>query len=324
MTTESAFIELLRSIATDPAARGLNDDAAVIKIGTDTLIITHDMMVEGVHWLHDANPADVAWKLVATNLSDLAAKGARPVGVMLGYMLANDDWDAAFANGLGDALAHYEVPLLGGDTTKAIGNLDARCVAMTALGLATTAIIPARNGAQSGDALYVVGALGDAKAGYELARQGIAEPASLLSAFNRPTALVSAGQVLAPLVHAMMDVSDGLLIDAQRMAAASGLAINIDLSAIALSVEFVAQHGDTRESRIDAATWGDDYALLFAGPADAIWPVDAVAIGQFSHRLEQGSRSEQGLEQGPEQGLSLHHDGEAIALPDRLGFEHSC
>ncbi len=295
-------------MVTDPGARGLEDDAAVIAIGSEKLIITHDMMVEGVHWLHDANPADVAWKLLATNLSDLAAKGARPIGVMLGYMLGSDDWDAAFAAGLNDALVHYDVPLLGGDTTKAIGKLDARSVGMTALGLATTAIIPARNGAKSGDALYIVGALGDAKAGYDLARRGITEPASLLSAFNRPVALVSVGQALAPLVHAMMDVSDGLLIDAQRMARASGLELNINLDAIDLSDAYIAAHGDDISSRIAAATWGDDYALLFAGPANAIWPVDAIAIGQFSRG----------------QGLTLHHDGEAIALPDRLGFEHSC
>lgn len=306
----------MRGIATDPVARGLHDDAAVIAIGSENLIVTHDMMVEGVHWMHDANPADVAWKLVATNLSDLAAKGARPVGVMLGYMLGNDDWDAAFARGLKDALAHYQVPLLGGDTTKAIGNLDARSIGMTALGLATTAIIPARNGAQDGDILYVVGALGDAKAGYELAQIGIAEPASLLSAFNRPVALVSAGQALAPLAHAMMDVSDGLLIDAQRMAMASGLSLNIELDKITLSDAYVAAHGDDLSSRIGAATWGDDYALLFAGPADIVWPVDAGAIGQFSHR--------QDIELGLPAGLTLHYDGEEIALPDRLGFEHSC
>ena len=298
----------MRGIATDPAARGLNDDAAVITIGSETLIITHDMMVENVHWLHDANPADVAWKLVATNLSDLAAKGAKPIGVMLGYMLGNDAWDAAFAAGLKDALAHYDAALLGGDTTKAIGNLDARSIGMTALGLATTTRVPARNGAKEGDILYITGALGDAFAGYELARIGKTEPDILLAAFNRPTPLLAEGRALAPIVHAMMDVSDGLLIDAQRMAMASNLAVRIDLSAIALSVEYVAQHGDTLESRIAAATWGDDYALLFAGPADATWPVQAVAIGQFSKG----------------HGLSIHHAGTPIALPDRLGFEHSC
>ena len=87
MTTELAFIDALRRIGTHPAARGLDDDCAVLELGSETLILTHDTMVEGVHFLPDADPADVAWKLVAVNLSDLAAKGAEPLGVLLGYML---------------------------------------------------------------------------------------------------------------------------------------------------------------------------------------------------------------------------------------------
>ena len=100
MTTESAFINILRGFAKDPAARGLMDDAAVVEVGDSCLIITHDMMAEDVHFRSNANPADVAWKLVASNLSDLAAKGASPIGVLLGFMLGDDDWDRAFAAGL--------------------------------------------------------------------------------------------------------------------------------------------------------------------------------------------------------------------------------
>ncbi len=87
LTGEFAFIEALRSLATHPAARGLLDDAAVLEVGDETLVLTHDAMVEGVHWLPAQDMADVAWKLVATNLSDLAAKGAEPIGVMLSHML---------------------------------------------------------------------------------------------------------------------------------------------------------------------------------------------------------------------------------------------
>ena len=84
MTTELAFIAALRRLASRPAARGLNDDCAVLELGNETLILTHDAMAEGVHFLPDQDPADVAWKLVATNMSDLAAKGAQPLGVLLG------------------------------------------------------------------------------------------------------------------------------------------------------------------------------------------------------------------------------------------------
>ncbi|MBP6581658.1 MAG: thiamine-phosphate kinase, partial [Sphingorhabdus sp.] len=107
MTTESVFIQMMRAIATDPAARGLRDDAAVIELGGESLILTHDMMAEGVHWLQSADPADVAWKLVAVNLSDLAAKGARPLGLLLGFMLGDSDWDRRFAEGLGQVLRQY-------------------------------------------------------------------------------------------------------------------------------------------------------------------------------------------------------------------------
>ena len=91
MSGEAVFIDLMRALARDPAARGLADDAAVLEVGAETLVLTHDMLVEGVHFLPTADWADVAWKLVATNLSDLAAKGAEPLGVLLGFMLGADD-----------------------------------------------------------------------------------------------------------------------------------------------------------------------------------------------------------------------------------------
>jgi thiamine-monophosphate kinase len=306
LTSESAFIGMMRAIAIDPAARGLADDAAVLRIGNETLILTHDMMVESVHWLSDADPVDVAWKLVATNLSDLASKGAKPIGLMLGYMLGEDDWDQGFADGLAKAIAHYGVPLLGGDTTKAAGNLDARSIGVTAIGMATTAIVPSRGGAQSGDILYVTGYLGDAYAGYELARQGKIGPECLLNAFNRPTAKIAQGQALAPYVSAMMDVSDGLLIDAKRMAEASECAITIDLEKVPLSAEYLAAYGGEVKSRIQASSWGDDYQLLFAVPKGAALPIAATQIGMALDG----------------EGLSLMHGNLPIELPKHLGFEH--
>ena len=135
MTTESAFIESLRALATDPAARGLIDDAAVLQVGGETLVLTHDMMVEGVHYLPDDPPDDVAWKLVAVNLSDLAAKGARPIGVLLGYGLGDGDWDSAFARGMASALGAFALPLLGGDTVGMPAGAP-RVLGLTAIGAA--------------------------------------------------------------------------------------------------------------------------------------------------------------------------------------------
>jgi len=304
MTTESAFINLLRGFATDPSARGLLDDAAVLELGNQSIIVTHDMMAEGVHFRSNADPADVAWKLVASNLSDLAAKGAWPIGVLLGFMLGDDAWDRAFAAGLQKVLAHYAVPLLGGDTVTNCG--DKRAVGMTALGVATHHSVPSRGGAQDGDILYVTGTLGDALAGYELIDAGFDEVGPLADAFNRPVARVSDGRALAPIVHSMMDVSDGLLLDAERMASASQMAIEIDLASIPLSAPYVSYRGGGRDSRIQAASWGDDYQLLFTMPANAPSPVPATAVG----RVMRGG------------GLTLCDGAESVPLPATLGYQH--
>lgn len=304
MTTESTFINLLRGFATDPAARGLMDDVAVLDLGDATLIITHDMMAEGVHFRSNANPADVAWKLVAANLSDLAAKGAKPVGVLLGFMLGDDAWDRAFATGLEKVLAHYDVALLGGDTVANRG--DKRALGLTAIGVATHSPVPSRAGAQVGDILYVTGTLGDALAGFELIDAGFDEVGPLADAFNRPKPLLSDGQALAPVVTAMMDVSDGLLLDAERVATASQIGIEIDLACIPLSPLYVSYRSDSRESRMQAASWGDDYQLLFTAPPEAALPVPATAVG----RVVAGG------------GLTLKEGANPVRLPPTLGYQH--
>jgi thiamine-monophosphate kinase len=304
MTTESSFINLLRGFATEPAARGLMDDVAVIDIGDASLIITHDMMAEGVHFRSNANPADVAWKLLATNLSDLAAKGAAPIGVLLGFMLGDDAWDKAFAAGLEKALKHYNVALLGGDTVANRG--DKRALGLTALGRATHRPVPSRSGAQIGDIIYVTGTLGDALAGFELIDAGFDEVGPLADAFSRPVARVADGQKLAPIVTAMMDVSDGLLLDAERLATASQIGIEIDLACVPLSPLYISYRSDSLESRMQAASWGDDYQLLFTASPEVSIPLHATAVG----RVVSGG------------GLILNQGGNSVKLPPTLGYQH--
>lgn len=275
--TEADFLALLRPLATHPAARGLLDDAAVL----GDLVLTHDMLVEGAHYRADDPPEDVAWKLVAVNLSDLAAKGAVPVGVLLGFPLGDDVWDRRFVRGLREVLTTYDVALLGGDTVR-----GPRVLGMTAVG--RSACAPSRAGATAGDALWVTGTIG--RAGL-----GLAGVADHLVAYRRPTPRLAEGQALAPLVHAMSDVSDGLLIDAQRMASASGLAVAIDLDAVPVAGDAMA-----------AVTAGDDYELLFAAAPGFVPPVHATRIGAFAVGI----------------GLSLSRSGEPCPLPDRLGWEH--
>jgi thiamine-monophosphate kinase len=313
-TSEGAFITMLRGFATDPAARSLVDDAAVLEIGGATLVLTHDMIVEGVHFLPSDPPADVAWKLIAVNLSDLAAKGARPVGALLGYSLGEADWDAAFADGLRLASEALGVPLLGGDTVSVPAG-SARCFGLTAIGEATGPV-PSRAGASAGDLLWVSGSIGDSGAGLRIARGERDGPEELLRRYRRPRPRLEAGQALAPLVSAMMDVSDGLLIDASRMAAASRCLVEVELDTVPLSAALLETAGEDRSARLDAATAGDDYELLFAAPPEA-----ATAILALSERLGLPLSRIGRFADG--HGLALHDREGPVPLPDRLGYEHS-
>jgi len=241
------------------AARNLEDDAAVLQVGGETLVVTHDAMAEGTHFRVGADLADVAWKLVASNLSDLAAKGARPVGLLLSYMLG--DADARFLEGLHRVSTALDVPILGGDTIAASGP---RTFAATLIGRATHVPVPSRAGAQTSDAIWLCGRLGDAMLGFE-------DPDSdHAAAFLRPIPLLDEGELVAPLATAMMDVSDGLLLDASRMAAASNVGFALETGAMPIA---------DRARIHECLSWGDDYALLFTLPADTVPPVAAHRIG---------------------------------------------
>ncbi|QAY77074.1 thiamine-phosphate kinase [Sphingosinicella sp. BN140058] len=314
MTGEADFLSALRALATHPAARGFADDTAVLTVGGATLVLTHDMIVEGIHYLPGDPPADVAWKLVAVNLSDLGAKGAAPIGVLMGYSLRREpDWDARFVAGLGEALAHFGVPLLGGDTVS-VPSGTPRSLGLTAIGEARGRV-PARAGAQGGDVLWVTGTIGDAGAG--LRRIAVGQPdGPLPDRYRRPLPRLAAGHRLAGLASAMMDVSDGLLIDAQRMAEASGVRIDIDLAALPLSPELIAFEGDDRQVRLAAATAGDDYELLFCTCDAAVQDVFAVAE-ELSLQMTRIGRVTGGS------GLILHEQDDLIPLPDKLGWQHS-
>jgi len=307
MSAEGAFIESLRAFATDPAARGLNDDAAVLEFGGETLVITQDVIVEGVHYLADDPPSDVAWKLVAVNLSDLAGKGARPIGALLGFTLGEEAWDRAFAEGLGKALSAFAVPLLGGDTVSA----PTRVLSLTAIGRAAGPV-PARGGARAGDLLWVSGAIGDAGAGLRILLGELGPGDPLVERYRNPRPRLEAGARLAALVSAMMDVSDGLLLDAARMATASGCAVLVELDALPLSEAYLALLG---EARIEAASAGDDYELLFAAAPGAAPAILALAE-EIGLPLSRIGRFEAGA------GLSLTDAGKPLNLPPKLGFEH--
>lgn len=277
------------------------------------LVLTHDMLVEGGHFLPTDPPADVAWKLVAVNLSDLAAKGARPRGVLLGYSLGQEAWDAAFVVGLGAALAAMDVALLGGDTVA--GVRGGRVLSLTALGEAPVSGTPTRGGAHAGDELWVSGTIGDAGPGLRIAKGEIAGPPALLARYRRPTPRTALGIALAPHVSAMMDVSDGLLIDASRIGLASGVALAIDLDALPLSGDYANAVGTSRDARLNAATAGDDYELLFTVAPGAAQVLESIALASGTSLTRIGQVADGA-------GLVLSDASGPVPLPDRLGYEH--
>ncbi|MBO6526985.1 thiamine-phosphate kinase [Erythrobacter sp.] len=284
---ETGFIAALRALASSPAARGLEDDVAVIEIGGETLVLTHDTLIEGVHVREGEDPGDIAWKLVAVNLSDLAAKGAEPVGVLVSHMLGTDD--GGFVAGLREVLDEYGTALLGGDTVRAEGRRVWGC---TAIGRATHTPVPDRRNARIGEAIYVTGTLGRAMLG--MSERGSGDVNDL--AYRRPRPLLTEGRKLAPHVGAMMDVSDGLLLDGWRMARASGVGFALEREAIPVAD---AARFD------DCIRWGDDYQLLFTAPASIELPVPAARIG---------------IVERSDPVLSL--DGRNLHPEDGLGYQH--
>jgi thiamine-monophosphate kinase len=306
---EAQVIARLRRMATAPEARGLLDDAALI----DGFVITHDSIAEGVHYLPGDPPESVGWKLVAANLSDLAAKGAVPRAALLSMSLNGDGaWESGFLDGIEASCAAYQLALIGGDTI-AIPAAAPRVLGLTAIGRAG-ARMPDRAGAADGDSLWLVGTLGDAAAGLAQLHADAAASGELVDAYRRPVPLLAHGQALATHATAMMDVSDGLLLDARRLAQASSCAVEIDLGALPLSDAFMALRGSAEAPRLFAATGGDDYALLAALPASldpsTLCLPTAARVTKIG-RIACGD---------PE--IRLVSNGRPVALPERLGHEH--
>jgi thiamine-monophosphate kinase len=288
----------------------LLDDVAVL----DGLVITHDSIAEGVHFLSFDPPSSVGWKLVAANLSDLAAMGATPAGALLSLTISGDgSWESEFLTGIEHACESYALPLIGGDTI-ALPKGAPRTFGLTAIGRARERV-PDRAGGQQGDRLWLIGSIGDAAAGLEQLLEDRHATGPLVDIYRRPVPLLAAGHALAPHAHAMMDISDGLLLDAKRMAEASGCDAMIDLDRLPLSEAFRSMRGDTLEAKLFAATGGDDYTLLAALPPD----LDPVLSLPLPSEL---SVTCIGTLAGAASSLSLRSGGRPVPLPEKLGYEH--
>lgn len=266
--TEFALIE--RYFRTCGARRadvrlGVGDDAALLGVPADCdLVAATDTLVAGVHFPEDSPPASIGHRALAVNLSDLAAMGARPAWALLALTLpsAGEAWLDEFAAAL-DALARaHAVALVGGDTTR--GPLT---VTVTLLGTVPRGSALTRAGGGAGDALFVSGTPGDAGAGLAIEQGRLDAPAPwravLRDRFLLPTPRLALGERLRGLASACIDVSDGLLADAGRLASASGVGAGIAWDDVPVSEALLAAVGPERAREL-ALTAGDDYELCFA------------------------------------------------------------
>jgi thiamine-monophosphate kinase len=247
---------------------GVGDDGAVLECPPDSqLVAAIDSLVEAVHFPPGSPPRSIGHRALAVNLSDLAAMGASPAWALLALALpaADEAWLAPFSDGL-DALARqHGVSLVGGDTTG--GTL---CVTVQVLGFVPRGAALTRSGGRAGDAVFVSGTPGDSAAGLmlEQSRLTVADPAQakwLLDRFRYPTPRLSLGLSLRGLASACIDVSDGLLGDCGRLAAASGCGVRLDHAALPISEPLRAAVGDERAREL-ALTGGEDYELCFTVP----------------------------------------------------------
>ncbi|MBN7795492.1 thiamine-phosphate kinase [Parahaliea mediterranea] len=277
----------------DAVDLGVGDDCAILRLPPGARLATSvDTVVEGVHFPEDAFPEDLAYRAVAVAASDLAAMGARPLGMTLAITLPVVDelWLRAFSEGLAAAVTDFDLPLVGGDTTR--GSL---CIAVQVFGALPGGKALLRGGAAVGDSLCVSGTLGDGAAGLAVVSgdwRGDPEQGDYLERrYYRPTPRLALGLELLDTATAAIDISDGLVADAGHIAAASGAKLVIDPQLLPLSPALQALP-DREQALRWALSGGDDYELCFTLPPGAELPAGCTRIG----RVEAGEGVDCGLD----------------------------
>ncbi|MDR1423357.1 MAG: thiamine-phosphate kinase [Azoarcus sp.] len=272
--------DLIRRYFTRPAAHadlGVGDDAALFRVAAGMqLAVTTDTLVAGVHFFPDAAPRDLGWKTLAVNLSDLAAMGATPRWATLAISLpsVDEDWLAAFADGLFECATRYGIDLVGGDSTR--GPL---AMTVTALGEVPAGTAITRAGGLGGDDLWISGQPGLAALGLAIltgAEKQWPNDHSPLRALHRPVPRVELGVALRGAARAMLDVSDGLAGDLGHLCECSGRGAVLEAAALPL-VALREAGADEALARRCLLSGGDDYELLFAAPPAARDDIAALA-----------------------------------------------
>ena len=317
--TEFDLIARIRARAATPRSDvilGIGDDAALLQVPAGKqLVVTMDALNAGVHFPPQTAPADIGWKALTVNLSDLAAMGAQPAWCTLALSLPASDapWIDGFLDGFLALARQHGVALVGGDTTR--GPLS---VCVTVHGLVDAGRALRRDRAQVGDDIWVTGTLGDAAAALQLLEA--AEPPTpatmqaLRTRLDRPDPRVEAGQALVGIAHACIDVSDGLFADLDHVCKASGVGAHVRLDALPASPALQAGFDDASRHALQASG-GDDYELCFTAPLsmrDAMAQL-ALATGTPVTRIGQvvEGRAVQGFDA----------DGQ-LWQPSRRGYRH--
>lgn len=328
---ESALIAELFLPLTDarPGACGLKDDAAWFSppLGHD-LVVSTDGLIEGVHFLAGASASDVGWKALAVNVSDIVAKGAKPLLYLMNIALPEDrpsseaaGWLRGFVAGLAQAQTAFGCALTGGDTDRTPGPLS---VTITAIGSLPAGSMTPRNGARPGHVVCVCGPIGDAHLGLRLEREpglreawqlSTPEADHLRSQFNRPVPPVRLAEAIAKYASAAMDVSDGLIGDLEKLLSASGCAAEIFSEKIPISApagKVLAVQGTTIA---DLLTGGEDYTILAAVPEPKLAALTSDAAG-LGHQVTAIGRTAEGS------GLIVRDGNGHIMQFERSGWDH--
>ncbi len=285
--TEDELIARYFAPLAGPAGLGLRDDAALLKPPPgDDLVLTTDALVAGVHFFADDPPDAIARKALRVNLSDLAAKGARPLGFLLALALPGDwreDWLKAFAAGLASDAKAYDCPLAGGDTVATPGPLT---LSIAAFGAVPSGRMALRSGVRPRDRIYVTGTIGDAAIGLRIrAGKGPGLPQAerdfLLGRYLNPEPRLALAKAMSTHAHGGMDVSDGFVGDLTKMLAASGVSARVPIYRLPLSQPARAAIAANPDLFVVAATGGDDYELLasVAPEAATAFEAEAAAAG---------------------------------------------
>ena len=303
-----------------PAALGLGDDAAILDPPAGfSLVATCDAIIAGVHFLAEDPPDRIARKLLRVNLSDLAAKGARPLGYLMTAALnetIDEGWLSSFVAGLGADQAEFGIGLLGGDTVRTSGPV---ALSLTALGTVPREKALLRSGAKAEDTIYVSGTIGDSALGLAVLTGRLtgleeAELRYLTDRYHLPQPRLRLGHALIGIGHGALDVSDGLVADLGHLAESSRLGAAIEVSKTPLSPAARRALDLKLTDYAALVTGGDDYEILFTAPNLSKQRIEDLA-GELGIAVTPIGRMTR------EPGVTVSEAGRQMILP-RRGFTH--